>query len=71
MSDLYLQHRIDPDDPIEKLVAAMAELVKDAKVRFLGECSGETFRHAYKVHPIAVRPNGILPLVSKHCLNGP
>jgi aryl-alcohol dehydrogenase-like predicted oxidoreductase len=60
----YFQHRIDPDDPIEKLVAAMAEPVKDAKVRFLSECSGEILRHEYKVHPIAVCPNGILPLVT-------
>lgn len=71
VTDLYYQHGIDPDTPIEKIVAAMAELVKDTKVRFPGECSGETLRRAYKVHPIAVRSNGILPLVSRHCLNGP
>jgi len=52
--DLYYQHRVDPKIPIEETVAAMAELVKEKKVRFLGlsECSAETLRRAYKVHPI-------------------
>ncbi|KAJ1950947.1 hypothetical protein FBU59_000436 [Linderina macrospora] len=53
--DLYYQHRIDPSVPVEETVKAMAELVKEGKVRFLGlsECSGETLRRAYKIHPIA------------------
>ncbi|KAJ1962650.1 hypothetical protein GGI12_002526 [Dipsacomyces acuminosporus] len=53
--DLYYQHRVDPNVPIEETVRAMAELVKEGKVRYLGlsECSAETLRRAYKVHPIA------------------
>ncbi|KAI9500576.1 pyridoxine 4-dehydrogenase [Coemansia spiralis] len=53
--DLYIQHRVDPNVPIEETVAAMAELVKQGKVRYLGlsECSAATLRRAYKVHPIA------------------
>ncbi|KAJ2374335.1 hypothetical protein IW150_003158 [Coemansia sp. RSA 2607] len=53
--DLYYQHRIDPNVPIEVTVGAMAELVKEGKVRYLGlsECSADYLRRAYKVHPIA------------------
>ncbi|CAG8478784.1 11061_t:CDS:2 [Ambispora leptoticha] len=53
--DLYYQHRVDPNVPIEETVAAMAELVKEGKVKYLGlsECSANTLRRAYKVHPIA------------------
>lgn len=53
--DLYYQHRVDPNVPIEETVEAMAGLVKEGKVRYLGlsECSAETLRRAYKVHPIA------------------
>jgi aryl-alcohol dehydrogenase-like predicted oxidoreductase len=53
--DLYYQHRVDPNTPIEETVGAMAELVKEGKVRYLGlsECSAETLRRACKVHPIA------------------
>ncbi|KAJ2895670.1 hypothetical protein GGI21_005123 [Coemansia aciculifera] len=53
--DLYYQHRVDPDTPIEDTVAAMAELVKEGKVRFIGlsECTADQLRRAYKVHPIA------------------
>ncbi|KAL1914418.1 uncharacterized protein VTP21DRAFT_8936 [Calcarisporiella thermophila] len=53
--DLYYLHRVDPEVPIEETVAAMAELVKEGKVRYLGisECSAETLRRAHKVHPIA------------------
>ena len=53
--DLYYQHRVDPQVPIEETVGAMAELVKRGKVRFLGlsEASAETIRRACKVHPIA------------------
>lgn len=52
--DLYYQHRVDPNTPIEETVGAMAELVKQGKVRFLGlsEASSETLKRAYKVHPI-------------------
>ncbi|KAG2172714.1 hypothetical protein INT43_000061 [Umbelopsis isabellina] len=53
--DLYYQHRVDPNTPIEETIGAMAELVKEGKVKYLGmsECSAETLRRAYKVHPIA------------------
>jgi aryl-alcohol dehydrogenase-like predicted oxidoreductase len=53
--DLYYQHRVDPATPIEETVGAMAELVKEGKVRYLGlsEASSETLRRAQAVHPIA------------------
>src|SRR6202166_2476315 len=53
--DLYYQHRVDPNTPIEETVAAMAQLVKEGKVRHLGlsEASAQTLRRAVKVHPIA------------------
>jgi aryl-alcohol dehydrogenase-like predicted oxidoreductase len=53
--DLYYQHRVDPSTPIEDTVRAMAELVKEGKVRYLGlsEASVATVRRAVKVHPIA------------------
>ncbi|MGC2162376.1 MAG: aldo/keto reductase [Silvibacterium sp.] len=53
--DLYYQHRIDPNTPIEETVGAMAELVKAGKVRYLGlsEASTETIRRAHAVHPIS------------------
>ena len=53
--DLYYQHRVDPQTPIEDTVGAMAELVRAGKVRFLGlsEAAPETIRRAHKVHPIA------------------
>jgi len=53
--DLYYQHRVDPNTPIEETVGAMAELVKQGKVRALGlsEASPETLRRACAVHPIA------------------
>jgi aryl-alcohol dehydrogenase-like predicted oxidoreductase len=52
--DLYYQHRVDPDTPIEETVDAMAELVRKGKVRFLGlsEAGAETIRRAHSVHPI-------------------
>ncbi len=52
--DLYYQHRVDPNTPIEETVGAMKALVEAGKVRFLGlsECSVETLRRAHKVHPI-------------------
>jgi aryl-alcohol dehydrogenase-like predicted oxidoreductase len=53
--DLFYQHRVDPDIPIEETVGAMAELVSAGKVRALGlsEAGPETLRRASKVHPIA------------------
>ncbi len=53
--DLYFLHRVDPNTPIEDTVGAMAELVKEGKVRYLGlsETSAETLRRASAVHPIA------------------
>jgi aryl-alcohol dehydrogenase-like predicted oxidoreductase len=53
--DLYYQHRVDPNTPIEETVGAMAELVKQGKVRYLGlsEASPQTLRRAVKEHPIA------------------
>ncbi|MCX4247256.1 aldo/keto reductase [Paraliomyxa miuraensis] len=53
--DLYYQHRVDPNTPIEDTVGAMAELVREGKVRYLGlsEASPETIRRAHAVHPIA------------------
>ncbi|WP_143309786.1 aldo/keto reductase [Chitinophaga vietnamensis] len=53
--DLYYSHRIDDTVPVEETVGAMAELVKEGKVRFLGlsEASAETLRKANAVHPIA------------------
>lgn len=53
--DLYYQHRVDPDTPIEETVGAMAALVHAGKVRTLGlsEAAPETIRRAHAVHPIA------------------
>jgi aryl-alcohol dehydrogenase-like predicted oxidoreductase len=53
--DLYYQHRVDPNTPIEETVGAMAELVTEGKVKFLGlsEAAASTIRRANKVHPIA------------------
>lgn len=52
--DLYYQHRVDKDTPIEETVGAMAELVKEGKVRYLGlsEASVATIKKAHSVHPI-------------------
>jgi aryl-alcohol dehydrogenase-like predicted oxidoreductase len=52
--DLYYQHRIDPDTPIEETVGALAELVREGKVRHIGlsEASPDTIRRAHAVHPI-------------------
>ncbi len=52
--DLYYQHRVDPDTPIEETVGAMAELVKAGKVKYLGlsEASPASIRKAHRVHPI-------------------
>ncbi len=53
--DLYYQHRVDPKTPVEETVGAMAELVRQGKVRHLGlsEAGSETLQRAAKVHPIA------------------
>lgn len=53
--DLYYQHRVDPETPIEETVEAMGELVKAGKVRHLGlsEASASTIRKAHRVHPIS------------------
>jgi aryl-alcohol dehydrogenase-like predicted oxidoreductase len=53
--DLYYQHRVDPNTPIEETVGAMAELVRSGEVRYIGlsEASPQTIRRAQKVHPVA------------------
>ena len=53
--DLYYAHRIDPDVPVEEMVGAMADLVKEGKVRYLGlsEASAASVRRAHAVHPIS------------------
>src|SRR5690606_760635 len=53
--DLYYQHRVDPKTPIEDTVGAMADLVREGKVRHLGlsEAGPETIRRAHAVHPIS------------------
>jgi aryl-alcohol dehydrogenase-like predicted oxidoreductase len=53
--DLYYQHRVDPDTPIEETVGAMGELVHEGKVRYLGlsEAAPATIRRAHAVHPIS------------------
>ena len=53
--DLYYCHRVDPQTPIEETVGAMADLVKEGKVRYLGlsEVKGETLKRAHAIHPIS------------------
>jgi aryl-alcohol dehydrogenase-like predicted oxidoreductase len=53
--DLYYQHRVDPNVPIEETVGAMADLVKAGKVRYLGlsEAGAQTIRRAHQVHPVS------------------
>jgi aryl-alcohol dehydrogenase-like predicted oxidoreductase len=53
--DLYYQHRVDPDTPIEETVGALAELVAEGKIRHIGlsEAGAETIRRAHAVHPVA------------------
>ena len=57
--DLYYQHRVDPNVPIEDTIGAMARLVEQGKVRFLGmsEAAAKTVRRAHAVHPIAALQN--------------
>src|ERR1700693_1640070 len=52
--DLYYQHRVDPKTPIEETVGALAELVREGKIRHIGlsEASPQTLRRAVKVHPV-------------------
>ena len=52
--DLYYQHRVDPDTPIEETVGALAELVDEGKIRHIGlsEAGAETIRRAHAIHPI-------------------
>jgi aryl-alcohol dehydrogenase-like predicted oxidoreductase len=52
--DLYYQHRVDPDTPIEETAGALAELVREGKVRYIGlsEAGPETIRRAHAVHPV-------------------
>jgi len=53
--DLYYQHRLDPDTPIEETIGALAELVEEGKIRYIGlsEADQETIERAHKVHPIS------------------
>lgn len=53
--DLYYQHRVDPDTPIEETVGAMSELVKAGKVRYIGlsEADSETIRRAHRIYPVS------------------
>ncbi|KAI9732602.1 MAG: hypothetical protein M1834_003938 [Cirrosporium novae-zelandiae] len=53
--DLYYNHRVDGKTPIEKTVEAMVKLKNEGKIKYLGlsECSSETLRRAYKIHPIS------------------
>jgi len=53
--DLYYQHRVDPETPIEETVGAMARLIESGKIRYLGlsEAGAETIRRAHATHPIA------------------
>lgn len=57
--DLYYQHRVDPNTPIEETVGAMAQLVQAGKVRFLGlsEAAPQTIRRAHAIHPITALQN--------------
>jgi aryl-alcohol dehydrogenase-like predicted oxidoreductase len=53
--DLYYQHRVDPKTPIEETIGALAELVAEGKIRYIGlsEAGPETIRRAHRVHPVA------------------
>ena len=57
--DLYYQHRIDPNVPVEETVGTMGRLVKEGKVRYLGlsEAGPKTIRRAHKEHPITAVQN--------------
>jgi aryl-alcohol dehydrogenase-like predicted oxidoreductase len=66
--DLYYQHRVDPKVPIEDTVGAMAALVKDGKVRYLGlsEASPATIRRAHAVHPITALQSELSLFTREH-----
>ena len=53
--DLFYQHRVDPNTPIEETIGALKDLIDEGKIRYIGlsECSADTLRRAHKVHPIA------------------
>ena len=53
--DLYYQHRVDPDTPIEETIGALAELVQAGKVRYIGlsEADAQTIERAHRVHPVS------------------
>ena len=53
--DLYYAHRIDPNVPVEEMVGAMSDLVKEGKVRYIGlsEASAPSIRKAHEVHPVS------------------
>lgn len=57
--DLYYAHRLDPNVPVEEMVGAMSELVKEGKIRYLGlsEVSANTLRKAHSIHPISALQN--------------
>ena len=57
--DLFYQHRIDPQVPVEETIGAMAELVSQGKVRYIGisEANSETVRRAHKTHPLTALQN--------------
>ncbi|KAJ7863976.1 NADP-dependent oxidoreductase domain-containing protein [Mycena olivaceomarginata] len=63
--DLYYQHRVDSNTPIEKTVGAMADLVKAGKVKYLGlsDCTADGLRRAHAVHPIAALQIEYSPLM--------
>ena len=65
--DLYYQHRVDPKTPIEDTVGAMADLVKQGRVRYLGlsEAASGTIRRAHGVHPISALQIGIFSVDSR------
>ena len=66
--DLYYQHRVDPKVPIEETVGAMAELVAQGKVRYLGlsEASSATLRRAHAVHPISTLQSELSLFTREH-----
>ena len=70
--DLYYLHRVDPDTPIEETVGAMAQLVQEGKVRYLGhsEAAAATIRRAHAVHPITAIQSEYSMFTRDHEHNG-